>query len=115
MGFLFRAYEPRPNYYHGHLGGTPNPSQPHYPHHSQHHGYDYLTQPGYPEQYSYPNQYPYPYPYDHGNFGHQPPYSSAQQYQQYNHYQQVPIPYQPFIYDTRYETHTHSVDAPQSE
>jgi hypothetical protein len=117
MGFLFRAYEPRPNYYpeHFHPGSTPNPSQPHYshqphyPHHGQYHGYDYLNQLDIPEH------FPYPYPYDHSNYGYQVPYSNNYYYQQYNQHQQAPIPYEPFIYDNRAEDLVHSDDVQRPE
>jgi hypothetical protein len=97
MGFLFGAqgprpgyYAPRPGYHHGpYYPGGQNPYQPQYSYQYQ----DYLTQYNH-GQVNYPETYPYPYQYDHSNYGYQSPYWN---YEQYNPYQQMPMPHHPFM------------------
>jgi hypothetical protein len=102
MGFLFGAQGPRPGYYppgpgyhHGpyYPGGQPYPYQPPYSYQYP----DYLTQVNY-NPVNYLEPYPYPYQYDHSNYGYQSPYWN---YEQYNPYQQMPMPHYPFINHSR--------------
>ncbi|WP_202081091.1 hypothetical protein [Caldalkalibacillus salinus] len=103
MGFLFGGgARPRyPNQYPT-MPQQPNQYPQQYPHQT------FPIQPQYPvypqNQHStlhpgtmyYPDPDAYPYQYDHSNYGYLNPMWN---YQQYNPYQQMPIPHQPYIYE----------------